>query len=238
MSIDEREMNKREQFRYLFDYYLIKPIAVCLAAGLLIWSVWHFLHPAPQTVIYAVVYDLQLDADVKTELSAVLAEYYGEEITPDQIILDDSFRSDSVKDIERVQVLAANHAVDAVISPDLEIMKGYAAYGYLRDLTEVMGEESEKAADKKEVLISAPGMLWSDEISFEDHESGRGPEKPYILDISKTETFLSLTDGAETQGYLGAVAYSSHEGGAEILIECFLDGRSSCYGCAVQGNEK
>ena len=64
-------MNNREQFRYLFDYYLIKPTAVCLAVGMIIWFVWNYLHPAPQPVIYAAVYDLLLDSDAKTELSAI-----------------------------------------------------------------------------------------------------------------------------------------------------------------------
>ena len=114
-----------------------------------------------------------------------------------------------------------------IISPDPEIMKGYAAYGYLTDLTEVLRDEAVKAADQSRLLISAPGMLWSDEISFEDHESGRGPEKPYILDISETEAFRSLTSGLETKGYLGAATDSSHEGGAGILIESLLGGRLS-----------
>ena len=120
-----------------------------------------------------------------------------------QIILYDTFRSNSAKDIERVQVLTANHALDVIISP----------------------EETVQAAEQKDLLISTPGMLWSDEISFEDHESGRGPEKPYILDITKTEAFASLTSGSGTKGYLGAVLDSSHEKGAEMLIGSLLGGR-------------
>ena len=135
------------------------------------------------------------------------------------------FTLNSAKDIERVQVLAANHALDVIISPDEEIMKGYAAYGYLLDLTEILPEETVQAAEQKDLLISTPGMLWSDEISFEDHESGRGPEKPYILDVTETEAFASLISGSGTKGYLGAVLDSSHEKGAEILIESLLGGR-------------
>lgn len=199
----------KKKLQYFLDYYFVKTAAVCFGILILLLFAINYFRPRPETLLYVAVYDLTLNEGEKEALCMELAEL-SEKADTSQIIIDDSFRSDSAKDVERLQVLAANHAVDVIICPEREIMESYAAYGYLRELPELLSPETTERVGNEERLIQTAGMLWTDEISFEDHESGQGPEKPYLLDISSTGRWESLA-GIGRDGYLGVVLDTPHE---------------------------
>lgn len=200
----------KNKLQYFLDYYFLKTAAVCAAIVVVLMFVMNYLRPQPPTVLYAAVYDLTLESSAKEALRGTLAQMYGGETKPTQVIIDDTFRTDSAKDVERIQVLAANHAVDVIICPRRDVMDTYAAYGYFIDLKEVLPQEAAVKAEEEGRFIVVPGMLWTDEISFEDHESGRGPEKPYILDLSGLPGWDNIA-GVGTEGFLGVVLDTPHE---------------------------
>ena len=101
-------------------------------------------------------------------------------------------------------------------------MEAYAGYGYLRELPALLSKEAEDRAREEKRLIRAAGMLWTDEISFEDHESGQGPEKPYVMDISRTGRWERLA-GTGTPGFLGTVLDTPHEKIVTELIAVLME---------------
>jgi hypothetical protein len=212
----------KKKLQYFLDYYLVKTVAICFGIFVVALFLVHYFRPAPETILYVAVYDLTLDGEEKDTLCRELAAAYEEGAEASQVIIDDSFRSDSAKDVERLQVLAANHAVDVIICPQREIMEAYAGYGYLRELPALLSKEAEDRAREEKRLIRAAGMLWTDEISFEDHESGQGPEKPYVMDISRTGRWERLA-GTGTPGFLGTVLDTPHEKTVTELIAVLME---------------
>ena len=211
----------RKKWQYFLDYYLIKVLVVCIIAGIILRFIFLYFRPRQETALFVAVYDLALNAEEKEKLAEAISSAPGAQVYASQIIIDDSFRSDSRRDVERVQVLAANQALDIIISPDREMMKTYAAYGYLEDLEEAFFSKEDPMPTRGERLIRTPGMLWTDEISLEDHESGHGAEKAYILDISGTSLWNTLTDNPDAEGYLGVVLDYPHKESTELLLSFF-----------------
>jgi hypothetical protein len=218
MSRDQ--FNKKLEF--FMDYYFLKTAAVCFGIFVVALFLVHYFLPSRETALYVAVYDMTLDAGKTEALCQDLAGISGEGTGTSQIIVDDSFRSDSGKDVERLQVLAANRAVDVIICPQRDIMEAYAGYGYLMPLPDILSPEAAERAQTEGRLIMTPGMLWTDEISFEDHESGRGPKKPYVLDISSTPGWESIA-GSEAAGWLGVVLDSPHEKMVSVLINELME---------------
>ena len=216
-----------KKVQYFLDYYLLKTAAVLFCVGAAVFFIVNFFRNPPDTALYAAVYDITADKTEAEALAKILADRLGPDVKPTKVLIDDTFRSDSRKDVERVQVLSANHAVDVIIAPEKEIMTGYAAYGYLTDHSEVLSDVILDRAEKDGRLIRTPGMLWSDEISFEDHESGQGPEKPYVLDLSGSSAWTALTGNTETAGYLGVVIDTPHKGAVRIFTELLFDEETS-----------
>ena len=124
-----------------------------------------------------------------------------------RITLDDTFRSDNAKDVERLQVLLYNHDVDAVIAGE-DVIRTLAAYGYFQDITGVLAEDTAKAAASEGRLFRTAGYLDTEEISMEDHETGRGEILPYGLRLAGSSRWKSLT-GDTAPDYLAAVMCES-----------------------------
>ena len=140
-----------------------------------------------------------------SEADRLRADLAGEDAR--RITLDDTFRSDNAKDAERLQVLLYNHDVDAVIAGE-EVIRTLAAYGYFQDITGVLAEDAAKAAENEGRLFRTAGYLDTEEISMEDHETGRGEVLPYGLRLAGSSRWKSLT-GDTAPDYLAAVMCES-----------------------------
>lgn len=215
------KLQGKKKLQYFLDYYFLKVFAAVCAAAVVFLFLFHYFRPQPETKLYAAVYDRILDTETKAALAEELAGAAGDGVTSRQVIIDGSFRSDSAKDVERIQVLAANHALDVILCSEEAIMREYAAYGYFEDLSGILSEEMMERAEAEERLVMAPGMLWSDEISFEDTESGQGPECPYFLDISG-KLWDELTGGEGEEGYLGVVLDAPDPDMASEMVRLLL----------------
>ena len=186
-----------------FLTYDIWPCAAAVGiAAAVLFLIWNFFHPKPEPILYVAVFDVTLSEEEADRLRADLA---GEDAR--RITLDDTFRSDNAKDVERLQVLLYNHDVDAVIAGE-EVIRTLAAYGYFQDITGVLAEDAAKAAENEGRLFRTAGYLDTEEISMEDHETGRGEVLPYGLRLAGSSRWKSLT-GDTAPDYLAAVMCES-----------------------------
>ncbi|MBP3879958.1 MAG: hypothetical protein J6D46_06535 [Lachnospiraceae bacterium] len=201
-----------------FLTYEIWPFAAAVGmSAAVLFLVWNFFHPKPEPILYVAVFDVTLPAEEADRMCAALAGENAERIT-----LDDSFRSDNVKDVERLQVLLYNHDVDAVIASE-EVIRTLAGYGYFQEITEVLSEDAAEEAFSEGRLFETAGYLDTEEISMEDHETGRGEVLPYGLRLAGSTRWRELA-GETASGYLAAViCESEHVEKASDLMSWLLD---------------
>ena len=104
-------------------------------------------------------------------------------------------------------------------------MEAYAGCGYLAELPELLPPEAVERIQKENRLIRTAGMLWTDEISFEDNESGQGLVKPYVLDICDCSRWVT---GRERDSRLSGsrIGEPSRKDGDRVY--CGADGKIDC----------
>ena len=86
----------------------------------------------------------------------------------DSLVIENNYSSSSSSDLDRFYVLAANQGVDAVIA-DNDTFQMLAGQGYFTSLDSLDSSS----------LIYAAGYKDSDQITFEDNETGKGETQPY-----------------------------------------------------------
>lgn len=135
-----------------------------------------------------------------------------------RVQIDDAFRVESSEDLDKFLVLAANHAVDVIVA-DRETVKAYAASGFLEDMENVL--DSEEIADWKELLVFARGYRESDEISFEDTQTGMGETRAYGISLRESVEYRSM-GGCGEDPVLGVLLETPHEEAAHIMIQAWV----------------
>ncbi len=219
-----------ERIKCFLTYDIWKVItAVCIAAAVLFLTV-NFLHPKEGPLLYVAVFDVTLDETEterwKGELAKALfpgdekGELSAEELS-ERIFPDDSFRSDNAKDVERLQVLLYNHGVDVVIANE-DVIRLLASYGYFESMETALSEKDEFDAKERGLLYETAGYLETDEISMEDHETGRGEVKPYALRLKNSPRWEALSDGAAPSFLAAPVLENEHRQAVSMLFNTLL----------------
>lgn len=192
-----KELGREEKIQYFLDYYLLKSIVllvVVLVVGLLLRG---FLFPEAEPVLYVAVFDLTLDSGAEERM---LRELKGNMRELDaKILFDDSFRSNEKKDIERLQVLLANHKVDVVIAND-GIIKTLAGFGYFHSLDSIFGKDEIEDWKTSECLLETEGYQDSEEVTFEENGTGKGEKKPYAVLLKYSKKWETMAE--ELHGYI------------------------------------
>ena len=87
-----------------------------------------------------------------------------------QVHIDDSFY---LKDgaLDKIQVYLHSQQIDVLIL-DQDVFEEFAGYGYFQSLDELAGEDLAEKYDTD--YVYAAGYRDTDEVSFEDHETGQG----------------------------------------------------------------
>lgn len=198
-----KDLGKEEKIQYFFDYYLLKSIvllAVVLVLGLLLRG---FLFPEAEPVLYVAVFDLTLDSGAEEQMIQELEENLKGNLKGKEqdakILIDDSFRSDEKKDIERLQVLLANHKADVVVAND-EIIKTLAGFGYFRSLESLFGKEEIEKWKTSGCLLETEGYQDSEEMTFEENGTGKGEKKPYAVLLKYSKKWETMAE--ELHGYI------------------------------------
>lgn len=184
------EMNGAQRKQYFLDYYMF-PISVGAVILLIVcFLAWHFfLKPQPETVLYAAVVDDSLDEDRLAQAVADMSSILGADGKNKTIHIDDSFY---IKDgaLDKIQVYLYNKQLDVMIL-DEEVFQEYAGYGFFQSLDEVLPETDwEKYKDR---YLYAAGYKDTDNVSFEDNETGQGEEKPYGFSLEGENRFTEMS---------------------------------------------
>ncbi|MGN0405822.1 MAG: hypothetical protein ACI4F1_11410 [Bariatricus sp.] len=195
-------MNSEERRQYFREYYLLKCVAGILAIGIAVFLIWHFVGPKEETVLYVAVIDELLDEEKTEQMGKELREFLGADGKYQKVIIDDSFFTQ--KDaLSKLEVYLHSGQIDVVIA-DRTVYQEYAGYGFFQSMDEIL-DEKEKGKYCENFLLAA-GYKDSDDITFEDEETGQGEECPYGVDISDSSRF------GEVKNYIESPVFSIAQG--------------------------
>ena len=216
------ELNREQRKQYFLDYYLfpVSVAAVILAVVCLLG--WHFfLKPQPENVLYAAIVDDSLDAKKQAQAVTEVSELLGADGKYRQVHIDDSFY---LKDgaLDKIQVYLHSEQIDVLIL-DQDVFEEFAGYGYFRSLDELTEDNlAEKYGTTYEY---AAGYRDSDEVSFEDHETGQGETKPYGLSLSGNNRFTEMSGGYLEHPVFAVAVDAPNPENALKFLDYLMDGQ-------------
>lgn len=216
------ELNWEQRKQYFLDYYLfpISVAAVILAVVCLLG--WHFfLKPQPENVLYAAIVDDSLDEKKQAQAVTEVSELFGADGKYRQVHIDDSFY---LKDgaLDKIQVYLHSEQIDVLIL-DQDVFEEFAGYGYFRSLDELTEDNlAEKYGTTYEY---AAGYRDSDEISFEDHETGQGETRPYGLSLSGNNRFTEMSGGYLEHPVFAVAVDAPNPENALKFLDYLMDGQ-------------
>lgn len=165
------EMNKEQRKQYFLDYYLFPVSVIAVILAIMCFLGWHFfLKPDEENVLYAAVVDDSLDQEKQEQAVLDMQDILGADGKYKQVHIDDSFY---LKDgaLDKIQVYLHSQQIDVLIL-DQDVFEEFAGYGYFQSLDELAGEDLAEKYDTD--YVYAAGYRDTDEVSFEDHETGQG----------------------------------------------------------------
>ncbi len=206
-------MNGRQRWQYFLDYYLLYTIIAAGIAAVFIFGVWHFMKPESKNLLYVAVVDESLDQTELAKFKGRLEEKLGADGKGKKVLIDDSFYSRE-DGIHKLEVYVRNSQVDIVIAPS-GIFDILAGFGFMQDAKEVLGET---AAQYEQRFYRAAGYRDTEEISFDDHETGQGGRKNYGIDISDSSVYERLQPLTE-EPVMGFIVDMPNQANAVSFLE-------------------
>lgn len=186
------EMNWEQRKQYFLDYYLFPVSVTVVILAIVCLLGWHFfLKPQPENVLYAAIVDDSLDEKKQEQATTEVSELLGADGKYKQVHIDDSFY---LKDgaLDKIQVYLHSQQIDVLIL-NQDVFEEFAGYGYFKSLDELTTENLAQKYDTE--YEYAAGYKESDDISFEDHETGQGETRPYGLSLEGDNRFTDMSGG-------------------------------------------
>lgn len=216
------EMNREQRKQYFLDYYMF-PTSVALVVFTVACLLgWHFfLKPQPESVLYAAIVDDSLNEKKQAQTAAEVRELLGADGKHKQVHIDDSFY---LKDgaLDKIQVYLHSRQIDVLIL-DQDVFEEFAGYGYFQSLDELTEDDlAEKYGTAYEY---AAGYRDTDEISFEDHETGQGETKPYGLSLEGNNRFMDMSGGYLEHPVFAVAADAPNTENALKFLGYLMDGQ-------------
>lgn len=135
------------------------------------------------------------------------------------VYIDDSFFAGQ-QGLDKLQVYLANKQIDLVISSK-EDYKTLAGYGFFKDLEQV----SDIPEGCREKFAGAHGYLDTEEISLDDHETGKGEELFYGMELR--ENPWNQIEEQKDQSVVVSIALEApNEKNAVCFMEILEEGQS------------
>lgn len=173
-----RNMPFGERVQYFFQYYALYVVITVAIVSIIALLLYHFLKPSEVTSLYVAIYNQAWSEESKADLEKTLRKKAGIDKSAN-VYIDDSF-FDGQQGLDKLQVYLANKQIDLIIASK-EDYKTLAGFGFYKDLEQVSGIP-EVFKDK---FVGARGYLDTDEISLDDHETGKGEELFYGMELAK-----------------------------------------------------
>lgn len=115
--------------------------------------------------------------------------------------------------LDKLQVYLFNSQIDVVIA-DRSLYTQLAGLGYFQSMEAVLGDKGD--VYEKRYLITA-GYKDSEEVSFEDNETGQGEELPYGIELSSSKRYMELARYAQEPVFAVAQGAPNEERAVEFL---------------------
>jgi len=215
-----KQMSSKEKWQHFVNYYLIKVIVIIGAVGLVCYLVYSsFFKPKEENVLYVAVFDEILDRNEVEILKAQLEEMYDADGETKKVVINDNFYTKE-DGISKLEVYLSSKVVDVIIA-DKELFAEFAAIGYMFDLNQLTVESIKRFSP---YYFNTAGCLEydSDEISFEDDESGKGERLPYGISLKESELYGKIGELLENP-VAGIVVNSEQKENAEAFLGLFID---------------
>lgn len=180
-------LNGKQRWQYFLDYYLLYTVCIIGITAIILFLGWHFLKPKEKNILYVAVLDESLNEKATAQLRKSLEEKFGADGKNESVLIDDSFYSRE-DGIHKLEVYVRNRQVDIVIAPQ-EIFDMLSGFGFMQDAKTVLGE---KAGNYTEKFYRAAGYKETEEVSFEDHETGQGEVKDYGICLAGSSVYRKL----------------------------------------------
>ena len=208
------EMNRAQRKQYFLDYYMFPVSVSAVILFIVCFLTWHFfLKPQTEAVLYAAVVDDSLDEDRLAQAVTDMTSILGADGKNRTVHIDDSFY---IKDgaLDKIQVYLYNKQLDVMIL-DEEVFQEYAGYGFFQSLDEVLSEtDREKYKDR---YLYAAGYKDTDDVSFEDNETGQGEKMPYGLSLEGDNRFTEMSQYIEHPVFTIAAGSGNVANGLKFL---------------------
>lgn len=186
-----REMTWKQRWEYFKDYYLFQTVCIAAAIAVCLLLGWHFLLREDNVSFYVAVLDETLDETKAEELKNALGEELG--LDPETIMIDDRFYL-AEDGWNKLEIYIKNGQIDVLIA-DSDDYEELCGYGLMADMTQISDASFQTAYGDQ--LFYAAGYLESDEVSFEDNETGRGEVKAYGVQSAETDRCQALRNYQE-----------------------------------------
>lgn len=164
------EMNKEQRKQYFLDYYLFPVSVIAVILAIMCFLGWHFfLKPDEENVLYAAVVDDSLAQEKQEQAVLDMQDILEADGKYKQVHIDDSFYLKEGA-LDKIQVYLHSQQIDVLIL-DQDVFEEFAGYGYFQSLDELAGEDLAEKYDTD--YVYAAGYRDTDEVSFENHETGQ-----------------------------------------------------------------
>lgn len=216
-----KELDGKQKWQYFKDYYLIATcviVAILIFAGNLIWTC--FLKPEENTILYTAVIDDSLDEEKAEQVTCEVETLLGADGKSEQVFFDDGLYLDDSNSLMKLQVYISCGQIDVMIM-DEDDFKEYAGNGTFISLDEVTEEDLQTKYGQE--YVETAGYLETEDVSYEDNESGQGEVKPYGISLAGNNKYTDMASGYIENPVFAIVASSENTENALKLLDYFFE---------------
>ncbi len=205
-----KQLSGKEKLQYFRDYYLLYVVIIVVALSIIIFLTVHFLNPPKQPDCYIALLDCEASDDDKEKSEEQIETYSNGQIT--YAMVDSTFDM-SEDGLNKLQVYVSNNRIDVLVM-DRELFEVLSGYGYFADLQDILTDDL--YYQYKDKMISVSGYKETDNISFEDKETGQGAVRPYGIAMSEYEL---LPDTNLKEPVFAVAANTRHLENAILILQ-------------------
>ncbi|MDO5292878.1 MAG: hypothetical protein Q4F05_09025 [bacterium] len=212
-----KTLNGKQKLVYFKDYYLVQVIVILAVLAMIGYFCFSIFHKT-EIVLYVACIDDVLEENELKDLERRLNEELGCDGTNTTVMVDDTFYT-SEDGIHKLEVYLSSSQVDLIVAEE-ETYKQLASFGFMQDLNHVM--DAKELDENKKILLYTAGYKETDDISFEDQETGQGEILPYGIAIQDQAKYKELAGKLE-HPIIGCTANTKQSKNAKKILELMIN---------------